>query len=733
MSTGVSGDLSPTEALSRLLAGTGLTFRLDGGDAVRIERVPQAASGSIQLGPVRVEGATTGTSYATPPTATIGRSPEAYPGGQVARGARLGVLGNRDYMDTPFNTSSYTSLTLQDQHAQDLIDVAVNEPAVRAIYGPNTNDDRLVIRGFLYANETFDGLGSLLPATKDISGIDRIEFLKGPTALVNGISSNSGVGGAVNFVPKRAEEQPLTQLSVGFSGDSLFSGHLDVGRRFGTDGAFGVRLNAVYKNGDTAIDNNALELENLSIGADYRSDETRLSLDVTRQRIRYEGIQVGVYFETGIPNAPDGSINFYQPWTYSDSEFTIASGRLEHDLAPNVTMFAAAGALWSTTSFLGQYGLSVSLDGTAAMETFVDPSFNDAVSTEAGIRSNFRTGPFKHEITLAASYTAETIGDRFVSLPGNITNIYRPVFVAAPARSTFDMSTPDKSSGTRSSSVALIDIISIIDGRAQLTLGIRRQQVETLSYSSTGARTTQYNEGKFTPAIAFLVKPTDKISVFGNYVQALEVGPTAPMGTVNVGQIFPPATTKQYELGIKGDFQGIGATLSAFDITRPSGVTDTATNRFSVDGEQRNRGVELNVFGEIAPGLRPLGGIAYLDARLTSTQNGANDGNRAAGIPHWQINFGMEWDPRFAPGLTLVGRFIHTGSSALDDANSAFYRDWSRLDAGARYSVSLPSGEALTLRATVTNALGSKYWIGSSNYGLQGPPRTLTLSATISF
>ncbi len=34
-------------------------------------------------------------------TSTIGKLPEAYAGGQVAKGGRLGILGNRDFMDAP--------------------------------------------------------------------------------------------------------------------------------------------------------------------------------------------------------------------------------------------------------------------------------------------------------------------------------------------------------------------------------------------------------------------------------------------------------------------------------------------------------------------------------------------------------------------------------------------------------------------------------------------------------
>ena len=54
--------------------------------------------------------------------------PTVAPGGQVAKGAGLGVLGQRDVMDTPFNITSYTAEGIADQHATTLMSVLENDP-----------------------------------------------------------------------------------------------------------------------------------------------------------------------------------------------------------------------------------------------------------------------------------------------------------------------------------------------------------------------------------------------------------------------------------------------------------------------------------------------------------------------------------------------------------------------------------------------------------------------------
>lgn len=55
-SPGLKGSFGVAEALSRLLAGSGLTFRQTGSNAFTLERAPRSADGAIQLGPVRVQG-----------------------------------------------------------------------------------------------------------------------------------------------------------------------------------------------------------------------------------------------------------------------------------------------------------------------------------------------------------------------------------------------------------------------------------------------------------------------------------------------------------------------------------------------------------------------------------------------------------------------------------------------------------------------------------------------------
>jgi iron complex outermembrane receptor protein len=227
------------------------------------------------------------------------------------------------------------------------------------------------------------------------------------------------------------------------------------------------------------------------------------------------------------------------------------------------------------------------------------------------------------------------------------------------------------------------------------------------------------------------VKPLERLSLYANYIEGLSQGPTAPIGTTNAGQIFPPFETKQYEAGAKADWGGYTTTLSVFQITRPSAFASGSV--FGVNGEQRNRGVEFNVFGEVVRGVRLLGGAAYTQGELTKTANGAFDGDDAIAVPRVQVNLGGEWDTPFFPGFTLTARAIHTSRQFADQANVLELPEWTRFDLGARYRTKV-QGRPVVFRASLENAFDKSYW-GSSNAGFLyvGAPRTLLLSATMDF
>lgn len=214
----------------------------------------------------------TGTSEGRPPaTGTIGQPAEPYAGNQVAKGARLGALGNRSIMKTPFSVTAYTARLIRDQQAKTVADLTLNDPSVRQDAPVYSERDSFFIRGFSVVNldVLYDGLPYIAnPRRSFLEGIERVEVLKGPTAFVNG--GMGRVGGTINLIPKRAADEPLTRLTTSYISDSQLWNHVDIGRRFGPAGEWGIRANGSYRFGDTGMDHNEIKVGVASLGIDYR-------------------------------------------------------------------------------------------------------------------------------------------------------------------------------------------------------------------------------------------------------------------------------------------------------------------------------------------------------------------------------------------------------------------------------------------------------------------------------
>ena len=170
-----------------------------------------------------------------------------------------------------------------------------------------------------------------------------------------------------------------------------------------------------------------------------------------------------------------------------------------------------------------------------------------------------------------------------------------------------------------------------------------------------------------------------------------------------------------------------------YRIEKPSDGYTNADGTYVRQGTQRNRGVELNLYGEPIDGLRLLAGATLMDTELKGTKNGANDGNRAIGVPKFQYNLGADWDVPGLQGVALNARMLRTGGQYANEANTLSIPAWNRFDLGARYSFDVEQ-RAVTLRANLENVANTRYWASANGgYLSQGEPRLLKVSATVDF
>ena len=726
-SAGLSGEYGVEEGFAQLLTGSGLQLQPMGEQAYRLMQVPQ--SGSLQLAPTSILG-TTGMADG-----------DTYAGGQVARRGSQGLLGSRDFMETPFSMTTYTAEAVKNQQARTLGDLIASDPSVRATNPAGGRYEQFTIRGFSLFNSdvAYNGLYGVLPTyTIDMEMAERVDVLKGPSQLINGISPRGSVGGGINVVPKRATDKDITSLTGTWASGSQAGGAVDVGRRFGEDNQFGIRFNGVKQSGDTEWDHQSVDREMAVLGLDFRGERLRLSTDIGHTErdtdAPQERVQVGA--NAKVPSANDVRHNYAQPWSKARTDDTFGTVNGEFDLSDSVMLYGGVGARKSNHDFLRH---AVSVTNNAGDFSVLPRDFTrdeNVRTATAGVRSWLHTGPVSHEINLAASYfymDFENGGARYAAAP---SNLYNPVETPTPSRPTrLDSKVYTEN---RFSGVALSDTLGFFDERLLLTLGARWQRVKVDDWTDNVKGDTAYDEEKVSPSGGILFKATDKLSLYANYMEGLSQGKIAPSTSINEDEIFPPFVSRQVEVGAKYDAGAFAVTAAVFRIKQPAYETNAATRVFGPNGKRQNDGVELSVFGEPLKGVRLLGGVMFIDSELTHTTNGTFDGNRAPATPKYNVNLGAEWDVPTVEGLTLTSRGIYSSSQYLDQSNVKEIDAWTRLDVGARYAFKVDD-KHITLRANVENVADKRYWssAGASDDSEPGltlsTPRTYLLSATVDF
>lgn len=677
---------------------------------------------------------------AAPAAPKPGSLPLSYSGGQVARGGQVGVLGNKDFMDTPFNTTSFTAKRVEDQQASTVADVVNSDPSVRFSGQTGGILDSFFIRGFPIGEGNlgeiaFNGVYGIAPNYRVFTDYaERIEVLKGPTALLYGMSPNSGVGGTINIVPKRASDIDLTRITTDFATNRQLGTHLDVSRRFGENREFGVRVNGSYHDGDTPLDNQNRQAHVGAAAFDYRGERFRASLDFIDQQEKFDAPTRPFLFGASlvVPPAPDARRNVTQPWEWSKIHDNSLLAHTEYDLSDAVTVFAnAGGGRTQVNRFSGTPTILNSAGDTTSTPGYFKFDVERNVA-DVGLRARFNTAAISHAVTVQGSYYTDQLSRGSTSGLPVLSNIYAPImrpeqFVSAPA-------TVPKVSDSELTGLTLADTLSVLQDRLQLTVGARQQSVRSNNFNATGTVAAAYDQSALTPMVGLVVKPWNNVAFYANYIEGLSKGDVAPMTASNAGEVLPPYIAKQHEAGIKIDFGMLATTISAFQIVKPSGQLG-ADKIFRADFEQTNRGLEFNVFGEVQPGIRVLGGVTLIDGELTKTNSLSTLGKTPVGVPQVQANLSVEWDTTFAPGLTLVANTIYTGSQYLNAANTQEIPAWTRFDLGARYNTRI-NGRPVTLRAMVQNVFNTNYWSGvaASYSGLSvGAPRTVLVSLSTDF
>jgi iron complex outermembrane receptor protein len=580
--------------------------------------------------------------------------------------------------DIPQSIQVIPQQVLEDQQVIQLREAVRNVSGV--IEGSNfgNSGDAFLIRGFQTNNILLDGieLGSfnlgLNSSFRETANIERVEVLKGPASVLFG---SLEPGGIVNVVTEQPLPFPFYEVELQAGNFGLLRPSIDLSGPLNSDGTVLYRLNAVYQT--------ANDFRNFDQGIERIFVAPVLSFaiaDSTDLTLNFEYLYDERPFDRGLAAIGDGiaDIPFNrilgEPDDINVREQYIAGYRLEHRFSENWRLrnvFRYISTERTTRAFQNRGDLNEET-GNLSRDVTDQLGNLDSYVLQTNVVGEFTTGSVAHQLLFGVDLSRETNNfDNRSALASSIINIFDPIYGAPrPSRTELENGRLALFGGTvQSLGLYLQDQIALADN-LKLLLGGRfdiLDQDSFFTFVSAGDTLTdttdQQQDTAFSPRIGIVYQPIEPFSLYASFSRSF-----APnFGTTVEGDILEPTRGTQYEVGIRGEFlEGrLTTNLAAYYLAKTNiAATDPINPDFSIaTGEQRSRGVELDILGEILPGWNVIASYAYTDAAVTQDEGSALEGNRLAGVPKhaaslwstYEIKSGDLQGLGFGLGLFFVG------------------------------------------------------------------------------
>ncbi|MEL6223786.1 MAG: TonB-dependent siderophore receptor, partial [Cyanobacteria bacterium J06627_8] len=290
---------------------------------------------------------------------------------------------------------------------------------------------------------------------------------------------------------------------------------------------------------------------------------------------------------------------------------------------------------------------------------------DDFYALYTNLQGNFNTGPIEHTLLFGVdlSRTESSGFTRFSPTPEFVTflDIFNPDY-SIPAPDSEDIPIAFGSDITTDRlGIYLQDQIDLLDNLI-LVAGVRYDTVDQDTTDILTDLETERYDDAVTPRVGLVYQPIEPVSLYANYARSFN--PNG--GTDAQGQPFEPEEGRGFEVGIRAEpiENRLAMTLAYFDIKKQNVLTADPVVPFAsiATGEQRSRGVDFDVTGEILPGWNVIASYAYIDAEITEDTTDIV-GNRLIGIPEhsaslwttYEIQSGNLQGLGFGMGFNFIG------------------------------------------------------------------------------
>lgn len=633
--------------------------------------------------------------------------------------------------------------------------------------GIDNRVDDFRIRGFDAGswsnNVTIDGMrapqGSQWNRTMvDSWNLERVEVLKGPSAVMYG---QVAPGGMVNQVSKTPTPDPQQVLRLGIDGNGQYNTAFDVGAG-SDDNRHLLRLVGLYRDGQTQIDHTEQKHGFLAPSYTFQiAERTRLTVLGLYQKddggSTYQFLPMdGTLVATPYGHMKNTTFIGEPGWNTYDRTLWTAGYLFEHSFNGNWTLSQSARhtdvqSLFRTVVTNG--GLNADGRTQKRRATWGEgDSKGDTVDTR--ITGKFSTGAAEHTLLIGVDWQkADWTGARGAMVNPRDIDIFNPVY-----SNYVPVTTSISYSGgiNRQTGVYLQDQVALDKWR--LTFGGRydwtRDDTWTRSYTVAthrygGRIPTRGEEEAFSGNLGVLYVADNGLTPYLSYAESFQ-----PSGSnTNMSytlSAFDPVTGKQWEAGIKyqpASFDGL-LTFSAYDLRQQNILTNdpdlthntcgTAGNSQCQvqDGEGRVRGVELE--GRITPleGFSVIGAASWMDSEVTKSNNGYI-GKQLAMVPDWTAALWADYTFQTGglEGLSLAAGVRYNGESHGDSANLYLIPGYTLWDAAIRYDVGQHGAVDTQFALNVSNLADKRFvsTCGGVSSCYYGTGRTVTATARFSW
>lgn len=572
--------------------------------------------------------------------------------------------------DLPQAISVVPRAILQDRVIVRLTEAGDNVAGVRSLTGySGTKSNNYYIRGFPpgFASSSTVRNGFIEYAfltQRDPVNVDRIEFLKGPASLLYGASE---VAGLVNTITKKPLSEHRYELGLTAGGFGLFRPTFDATGTINSSKTLLYRTTFAFDQGNSYRD--LVNNRNVFFAPSLTwkiTDRTTLLTELELGRFRND-------FDRGFPTEiefldEERSNNYAEPWTSAVNKNLNLMLNFTHAFNDQFSFRSGFNHVRSGTKITATTNGFIPLRAdrrTINRVAIKTDEYSENYNSQNEFYARFSTGNIRHQLVAGAEYARyqfKFIFDRFTLAPIDRIN---PVYGALPGSPLFGF---NGDGSARQFGVYVQDHIELLSN-LKILVGARGNYTDSVNKDfPAGVILNQQIDRSLTPRFGIVYQPFQPTGVYFSYAKSFAPNFAARTRT---GEQFEPTVGTLFEGGIKQSFLNnrVLATLALYQLERGNVLVpdpNDPTFIFSIQtGEQRSRGLEIEVNGQVTRGFSLNANYSAIEAIVSRDSRPALVGQRLVGIPKHSggVYGNYIFDERFLRGFSVGGGVYFAGET----------------------------------------------------------------------